>query len=360
LLSYAFRGSEDGIFLHTRSDGKLLNLSRLRAKTKVRRLLLREMLFADDAAIASNTQEGLQRLVTRLAHACRDFGLTISLKKTNVMCQDVSEVPNISIEDYSLEVVQDFTYLGSTISNDLSLEAEINKRIGKAASSMSRLSTRVWENTKLTTNTKIAVYNACVLSTLLYGSETWVTYARQERRLNSFHLRCLRRILSINWQDKVSNKDVLESAKSQSMFAMLSKRRLRWLGHVRRMEDGRLPKDMLYGQLTSGTRAVGRPLLRFKDICKRDMRSADIDPETWEATAADRNAWRQAVRTGVDRGEAKRRLEWLDKRERRKARVASQPPTPSSSSLYVCSKCHRHCRSKIGLYSHSRRCSTTN
>ena len=112
------------------------------------------------------------------------------------MGQDVSEAPSISIGDYTLEVIEDFTYLGSTISSNLSLEAEINKRIGKAASAMSRLSTRVWENTNLTTNTKIAVYNACVLSTLLYGSETWRAYARQERRLNSFHLRCLRRILA--------------------------------------------------------------------------------------------------------------------------------------------------------------------
>jgi len=55
--------------------------------TKVRQLLLREMLFADDAALASHTQEGLQSLVNCLAHACREFGLTNSLKKTNVMGQ---------------------------------------------------------------------------------------------------------------------------------------------------------------------------------------------------------------------------------------------------------------------------------
>ena len=138
LLSHAFSESEDGVFLHTRSDGKLFNLSRLRAKTKVCQLLLREMLFADNAALASHKQEGLQGLVNCLAHACREFGLIISLKKTNVMGQDVSEAPSISIGDYTLDVVEDFTYLGSTISSNLSLEAEINKRIGKAASVMSR------------------------------------------------------------------------------------------------------------------------------------------------------------------------------------------------------------------------------
>ena len=85
LLCYAFRESEDGIFLHTRSDGNLFNLARLRAKTKVRRVLIREMLFADDAALTAHTEEALQRLITRFAEACNDFGLTISLKKTNIM-----------------------------------------------------------------------------------------------------------------------------------------------------------------------------------------------------------------------------------------------------------------------------------
>lgn len=67
------------------TDSKLFNLSRQRAKTKVRQLLLREMLFAVDAALASHTQDRLQRLVNCLAHACREFGLTISLKKRKVM-----------------------------------------------------------------------------------------------------------------------------------------------------------------------------------------------------------------------------------------------------------------------------------
>ena len=165
LLSHAFSKSEDGVFFHTRSDGRLFKLSRLRAKTKASQFLLREMLFADDAALSSHTQ-GMQGLDNSLVHSCREFGLIISLKKTNVMGQDVSEAPSISIGDYTLDVVEDFTYLGSTISSNLSLEAEINKRIGKATSAMSRLSTRVWETTNLTTNTKIAVYNACVLSTL--------------------------------------------------------------------------------------------------------------------------------------------------------------------------------------------------
>ena len=170
-------------------------------------------------------------------------------------------------------------------------------RIGKASTAMARLATRVWDNSMLTTNSKMKVYQVCMHSTLLCGSETWTLYTRQERRLNTFHLRCLRRILDISWQDHVSNKEVLEQAGIQSVFAILSQKRLRWLGHVRRMQDGRIPKDILYGELATGSRPAGRPVLRYKDVCKRDMKTGNINPADWEAAAGDspsRRASKQA------------------------------------------------------------------
>ena len=57
------------------TDSKFFNLSRLKAKTKVRTVLMKEMLFADDAAVTSHTEEGLQQLINQLVHACKEFGL---------------------------------------------------------------------------------------------------------------------------------------------------------------------------------------------------------------------------------------------------------------------------------------------
>ena len=72
------------------------------------------------------------------------------------------------------------------------------------------------------------------------------------------------------------------------MYTQLRQRRLRWLGHVHRMEDGRIPKDLLYGELTCGKRTSGRPHLRYKDVCKRDMKALDINTKSWEAHASNR------------------------------------------------------------------------
>ena len=351
LLKHAFGTATEGVHLRTRSDGRLYNLARLKAKTRVRETIIRDMLFADDAAVTSHTEQELQRLMDRFSQACKDFGLTISLKKTNVLSQDVDIPPVITIDNYELEVVHQFTYLGSTISDNLSLDAEVNKRIGKAATTLGRLSTRVWENPKLTTPTKMAVYNACIVSTLLYGSETWTTYTKQERKLNSFHMRCLRRILGIQWSDKVPNAQVLARTGLPTMFTLLRQRRLRWLGHVRRMEDGRIPKDILYGELVSGKRTVGRPQLRFKDVCKRDMKALDINTETWEDTAADRSRWRSVLRKQLKYGEERILAAAEEKRVRRKTRNPRGTPISHTSS-----QCGRDCHSRIGLVSHGRRC----
>ena len=114
---------------------------------------VRDLLFADDAAITTHTQEDLQRLLDRFSDACRHFGLTISLAKTQVMGQDIKEIPSLFIHNYKLEVVHEFVYLGSTITDNLSIDSELNKRIGKAAMTLSRLTKRVWSNNKLSDHT---------------------------------------------------------------------------------------------------------------------------------------------------------------------------------------------------------------
>ena len=105
LLEHAFDTTTEGIYLRTRSDGRLFNLASLRAKTKVRKVHIRDMLFADDAAVVTQTQAELQSLIDCFPQACKDFGLTISLKKTNVLGQDTEALPVITIDNHELRPV---------------------------------------------------------------------------------------------------------------------------------------------------------------------------------------------------------------------------------------------------------------
>ena len=138
------------------------------------------------------------------------------------------------------------------------------------------------------------------------------------------------------------------------MFSMLRQRRLRWLEHVFRMNKKRIPRNILYGQLAKGIRRKGRPFLRFKDACKRDLTSCQIDPETWEQIALNRPAWRHAVKSGMAAADERRNVLAAEKRSRRKDREALNP-APLNSEFH-CDSCGRICLSRKGLFSHSKKC----
>jgi len=99
--------------------------------------------------------------------------MKISLSKSVVLVQGVSDPVTITINDVALKVVEKFCYLGSNVTASGSLVSELDARIGKAASTFGKLSSRVWANQHLSihVHVKIRVYGACVLSKLVYGCE---------------------------------------------------------------------------------------------------------------------------------------------------------------------------------------------
>ena len=61
------------------------------------------------------------------------------------------------------------------------------------------------------------------------------------------------------------------------------------------MDDTRIPKQLLYGELAQGKRQRGRPKLRYKDTCKVNLTRCDIDVKTWEETAQDKTAVKEGT-----------------------------------------------------------------
>ncbi|XP_024052555.2 uncharacterized protein LOC112104472, partial [Terrapene carolina triunguis] len=244
VLNHAVKDLDQGIYLKYRHDGSLFDLRRLNAKTKTVQKLLLEALFADNCALMAHTENDLQHIVNKFAEASQLFGLTISLGKTEVLHQSApgsnASVPSISIDGTQLKVVENFKYLGSVISSDGSLDNEINARISNASQALGCLRVKVLNHHNIRMSTKLLVYRAVVLSSLLYGCETWTLYRRHIKQFEAFHMRCLRNIMKIRWQDKVPNLEVLERAQMTSIEMMIMKSQLRWTGHVSRMDANRI------------------------------------------------------------------------------------------------------------------------
>ncbi|XP_063600256.1 uncharacterized protein LOC134776430 [Penaeus indicus] len=349
---------DEAVYIRYRLDGSLFNLRRLHAHTKTLEQLIRDLLFADDAALVAYTERALQRLTSCFAAAAQLFGLEVSLKKTEVLHQPAPREeyrpPHITIGETELKAVHQFTYLGCTITSDAKIDREVDNRLARANSAFGSLYKRVWNNRQLTKGTKISVNRAIVLTTLLYGSESWVTYRHHIRLLERFHQRCLRTILNIHWSDYVTNVEILEQAEISSIEAMLLKSQLRWAGHVSRMEEHRLPKIALYGELSTGHRDGGAPKKRYKDSLKKSLGACQIDHRQWSTLAADRQAWRHTVHQAVASFEDSRRSNLKEKRRTRKDREAS---AAVPDQTFDCSRCGRICLSRIGLVSHQCACS---
>ena len=150
------------------------------------------------------------------------------------------------------------------------------------------------------------------------------TAGTQSKQRNAFHMRCLRRLLNIRWQDKIPDTEVLHTAETESIYAVLKRSQLRWAGHVCRTTDKRL----LYGELQHGKRSRGGQRKRYKDTLKARLKGCGLDPETWEADAQCRTSWRSAVRHGVADFERRRIREAERKRQLRNTKDSScLPPT---------------------------------
>ena len=155
--------------------------------------------------------------------------------------------PHILVKGQRLQAVDNFTYLGNTLSRRINIDDEIKNRIAKASSAFGRLRKKVWKRRGISQSTRVKVYKAVVLTTLLYGCEAWIVFRRHEKQLQQFHTRCLRRILNIRWNDFVPDTEVLERANLPSVITMMRKAQIRWTGHVSRMADSRIPKQLFYG-----------------------------------------------------------------------------------------------------------------
>ena len=153
--------------------------------------------YADDAAFPSHTADGLQCSLDVLSETYLRAGLIINTTKTKILSTPSPDAPTFSISGNQLKNCEDFTYLGSNLSFSGDILNEIQRGISLASSAFVRLSKRVFGNKNLTIHTKIVVYDAVVISTILYGCKTLVPYRRHIRLLESFHIRRLLLILGL-------------------------------------------------------------------------------------------------------------------------------------------------------------------
>ena len=199
-------------------------------------------------------------------------------------------------DDCGMDTVQ---YLGSIVQDDCGMDTEINSRICKASSAFQSLSRILWHQCKIQSRTKVRVLDSIILPTLLYGLESSVLLVPSVRRLESFVVRCLRIILGISVRQKKRHTTIRKMAKQQRISSLLTQRRLRFLGHLSRMSEDRLPKQLLVSAPVGGKRTAGGQKRRWSDLVSNDLKQCNLS-RSWREQVQERDSWRATIRHRVE------------------------------------------------------------
>ena len=245
--------------------------------------------FADDICLLNSSQLEMQEKTKVLSQQAAKIGIQINKKKTETMRNFDVKTP-IKLEEDELNEVNKFTYLGSIVTTNGNCLPDIKNRISKAAGAMNKLH-NFWKDRNIGLKTKLQIYKSNVTSVLLYGSDNWTMNKGSERKLASFHLSCLRRLLNMRWYDYISNDEVMKRANTESIATIIKRRRWKYLGHALRMDQKRIPKQAW--ELTPpGSRRRSRPRNTLKRTIRDDMRSGNIIDVRLSEKAQDRQGWR--------------------------------------------------------------------
>jgi hypothetical protein len=152
----------------------------------------------------------------------------------------------------------------------------------------------------LSKNLKIRIYKTIILPVVLYGCETWSLTLREEHRLSVFENRVLRRIfgqkrdeVTGEWR-KLHNEELRNLYSLPSIIRIIKSKRIRWVGHVARMEAKRNAYRLLV-EKPEGKRPLGRPRRRWVDNIRMDLGEVGWSDVDCFGLAQDRNRWRALV-----------------------------------------------------------------
>ena len=191
----------------------------------------------------------------------------------------------------SIERVEEFKYLGTTLTNQNSIREEI-KCSSKLGNDCHYSVQNFLSSSLLSKTLKIKIYRTIMLPIVLYGCETWSLTLREERRLYVFENRVLRRIfgpkrdeVTGEWR-KLHNEELRDLYSLPNIVRVVKSRRMRWAGHVTCMGEGSSVYRVLVGK-PEGKRPLERPRLRWEDNIKMDLQEVGGGGD-WMELAQDR------------------------------------------------------------------------
>jgi len=214
----------------------------------------------------------------------------LNVKKTKVMKTDKTIGPvNITVNNEILETVNKCEYLGSTVTDNGDEKIEIRRRLAIATNKLMSMKL-LWKGESA--QTKLKILRACVFTVPTYGCEAWTITKVVSKLIDSFEIRCYRRILRVSWTEHRTNESIRNelAVKENWLRSYVLRQKLKYFGHLKR-HDG-MGWIILEGRV-NGKRKRGRPRRQWEKDIEDVLKMSIIEAGR---LANNRDEFRTAVR----------------------------------------------------------------
>jgi len=209
----------------------------------------------------------------------------------NISSNTEAELEEVLVDGVALQFVDKFCYLGDTISSTGGAEEAVIARIRLGWKKFRDL-LPVLTGRGFSLQAKGRMYQACVRSVMLYGSETWAVKECDLQRLERNDMRMIRWICNVSLKDRKPSSELRERLGIECIKSCIRKSRLRWFGHVERQHDDSWVKKCRDISV-NGRQARGRPRKTWNDNVTMDLRQLGLK----RSLAQNRSEWKVAIHT---------------------------------------------------------------
>ena len=262
----------------------------------------RTFVYADDVMVWGENEREVQEKIDKWSQITEEFGLRISKEKSESLIMERKPIPShqrikIMLRGEDLEVKEQFKYLGSLLSSDAKIDDEIRKRVNSAMSFYQLVRKLLWDE-GFPKRCKVLMYKSYFVPILTYGAVTWTLGGLQEQRIEAAEMKFLRSIAGVTKMDKIRSKEIRKRLGVEQLSYKIGKERLRWFGHMKRMDEGRIPRREYEKSSQAGVkRRVGRPRDRWARQIQCDVEDRN---EVWECVREEqwwknREVWKALV-----------------------------------------------------------------
>ena len=278
--------------------------------------------YADDIALWSDSKIEIQNSVQELCCVLQQWGFEINFAKTK--CQVIQPHGiddrislNLTLNGKAIMQEAEFKYLGTIITEDTSLDSELEHR-EQSAWARTRQQKAIWKSSSISRTLKSKIFETCITSRLLYGCATWAITETQIRKLNTAYIRILRSALKLPYveYDKndhtnalyISHKKTLDTAGLDNLQIKIDTRTLQFSGHVARMGPERTPNKVLFGNYMKKHARPVKSTAAYENTIRNALtRTGMPTGNTWKYRAQNKVSWKTAIEDYQEGGRKRKR-----------------------------------------------------